>query len=208
ASARVGDDYTTKHVPFVYFHSIIDSADCARQVVDLSVLGTDLATTAGTPNLAYIVPDLCNDGHDGTCADGSQGGPARADAWLRAWVPKILASPAMTAGGLLIVTFDEAEASGKHADATGCCGNLPTPNLAGQAGISGPGGGRVGAVLIGSAITPGSVTATAYNHYSLLCSLERLWGLQLLGYAGHPATPCFGTDVYTADPSFATNATG
>ena len=42
-------------------------------------------------------------------------------------------------------------------------------------------GGRIGAVLIGPAITPGTVSDTAYNHYSLLCSMERLWGLELLG---------------------------
>ena len=203
--ARVGDDYATRHVPFLYFHSVIDSPDCATHLVDLALLDADLAATATTPHLAYITPDLCSDGHDGTCADGSAGGAARADEWLRAWVPKILASPAMADGGLLVITFDEAETSGANPDARSCCGDRPAPNLGGPAGIIGAGGGRIGAVVIGAAITPGSVSDTAYDHYSLLCSLERLWGLDLLGYAAHPSTTCFGADVYTADPSFASN---
>ncbi|MDO8391509.1 MAG: alkaline phosphatase family protein [Actinomycetota bacterium] len=197
-SALPDDGYATRHMPFVYFHSIIDSPDCATNVVDLDEFEADIATLASTPNLSYLVPGLCDDGHDSPCADGSAGGAPRADEWLRTWVPKILVSPAMADGGLLIITFDEAEAGGDLKDAGSCCGDLPSPNLDGPAGVSGPGGGRIGAVLIGAAVAPGSVSDTSYNHYSLLCSLEQLWGLDRLGYAGHPSTPCFGADVYTA----------
>jgi hypothetical protein len=104
----------------------------------------------------------------------------------------------MAAGGQLIITFDEADTSTGSADASACCGARPNPNLTGQAGLTGPGGGRVGAVVIGFHVAPGTTTATPYDHYSLLCSLEQLWGLQLLGLAGHPSTTCFGADVYTA----------
>jgi hypothetical protein len=150
------------------------------------------------------VPNVCNSGHDHPCRDGSPGGLVAANEWLKTWVPKILASPAFGDNGLLVVTFDEATVVGAGLDATSCCGDLPTPNLTKPAGLVGPGGGRVGAVLIGKAITPGSVDETAYNHYSLLCSLENMWGLDKLGYAGNPATPCFGADVFNADPTFAT----
>ncbi len=48
SKARVGDQYATKHNPFVYFHSIIDSPSCRRDVVDLSHLRDDLAARSTT----------------------------------------------------------------------------------------------------------------------------------------------------------------
>ena len=37
---------------------------------------------------------------------------------------------------------------------------------------------------------------TPYNHYALLCSLEDVWSLDHLGFAGAPGLTCFGKDVY------------
>ena len=51
-----GDQYATKHDPFVYFHSIIDSPSCATNVVGLDALAADLASTKKTANLTYITP--------------------------------------------------------------------------------------------------------------------------------------------------------
>jgi hypothetical protein len=66
-----------------------------------------------------------------------------------------------------------------------------------QPGITGPGGGRVGAVLLSPFIKPGTVSTTAYNHYSSLASWESIFGLARLAYAATvPST--FGADVYTA----------
>ena len=87
--ARSGDQYTTRHNPFMYFHSVIDSPTCDSSVVGLDALSRDLRATATTPNYSYITPNLCNSGHDGPCVDGSRGGLVAADAWLRTWVPKI-----------------------------------------------------------------------------------------------------------------------
>ena len=42
----------------------------------------------------------------------SPGGLVSADAWLREWVPRITGSPAFKRDGLLLITFDEAEAEG------------------------------------------------------------------------------------------------
>ena len=81
---------------------------------------TDLASAATTPNLSYITPNVCDDGHDSPCKDGRPGGLTSADAFLKAWVPKILASPAFKADGMLVITFDEAD-SGKTDDTTACC---------------------------------------------------------------------------------------
>jgi len=104
-TARVGDGYATRHNPFVYFHSLLDLGDCDSSDGALTQLEHDLAKVADTPNYSYIVPNLCNDGTESPCVDGSAGGLAAADAFLATWVPKILASPAYKADGLLIVTF-------------------------------------------------------------------------------------------------------
>ena len=193
-AAKPGTQYATRHNPFVYFHSIIDSPDCAKNVVGLDALAGDLAKVKKTPNLVYITPNLCNDGHDDPCVDGKPGGLVSADAWLSQWAPKILASPAFKKDGMLVVTFDEAKIG---ADSTDCCGPTPAPNVA-QAGISGPGGGRVGAVVVSRFVKPGSTNETPYNHYALLCSMEDVFGLQHLGLAGRPGLACFGSDVYNA----------
>jgi len=186
-----GDQYATRHNPFVYFHSIIDSPACNQNDVPLDRLPSDLASVATTPNLVFITPNVCNDGHDSPCADGQPGGLVSADRFLSQWVPRILASPAYQHDGLLVVTFDEAETS----DSTACCNTPPSPNTS-QPGGDGPGGGRIGALLVSSAVEPGSTNSTPYNHYALLCSIENVFGLDHLGFAGAPGLQCFGKDVY------------
>jgi hypothetical protein len=193
--ARKGDMYATRHNPFVYFHSVIDEPSCAQNVVALGALARDLASESTTPNLSYITPNLCHDGHDAPCVDGQPGGLTSANGFLKQWVPKILASPAFTADGMLVVTFDEAELGGAKGDASACCHTPPSPNSA-KPGITGPGGGRVGALVISARTKPGSTNPTPYNHYSLLCSIENVWGLDHLGFAGAPGLACFGKDVY------------
>ena len=193
-AARVGDEYAVRHNPFVYFHSIIDSPSCASNNVPLERLDADLAGAATTANLTYITPNLCHDGHDAPCVDGEPGGLVSADRFLSVWVPKIQASPAFGMDGLLIVTFDESDSP--QSDATAADGETAGPNSP-FPGITGPGGGRVGAVLLGRSVAPGTTTSTAYNHYALLGSIEDLFGLPHLGFAA-TATHRFGSDVYTA----------
>ncbi len=190
--AAPNDQYALRHNPFVYFHSIIDDKiGCAERVVNLSALERDLRTVATTPNFAYIVPDLCSDGHDDPCADPAQpGGYAGIDAFLRFWVPRILRSPAFGEDGLLIITFDESEA-----DASACCFVADGPNVKRQGGY-GPGGGRIGAVLISPFIEPGTVNDEPYNHYDYLRTVEDIFSLGHLGYAAHEDVRGFGADVF------------
>jgi phosphatidylinositol-3-phosphatase len=55
------------------------------------------------------------------------------------------------------------------------------------------GGGQVGLLLISQYVRPGSIDALDYfNHFSLLASIEKLFGLHTLGYAGAPGLPVFG----------------
>jgi hypothetical protein len=179
--ARNGDMYATRHNPFVYFHSIIDTPKCKTNVVDLKALDADIATAERTPNLVYITPNLCHDGHDTPCVDGQPGGLVSADKFLSTWVPKILASPAYKADGLLVITLDESDN-----DASSCCGQK-----------KGAGGGRVGALLLSPRVGAGTANGTPYNHYSLLCSIEDVFGLPHLARAGARGLKCFGDDVYT-----------
>jgi len=205
--AKIGDQYASRHNPFVYFHSIIDRSTCAANVVNLSALATDLKEIQTTPNYAFITPNLCHDGHDDSCVDGERGGLAAADKFLKDFVPKILASPAFKQDGLLIVTFDEADTSPKHRNASACCHELQGPNIAPGAkvyddidkgpGIFGPGGGRIGAVLVSRFIKPGTLSTVPYNHYSLLRSLEDFFDLGHLGYAGKKDLKAFGKDIFT-----------
>jgi hypothetical protein len=183
--------YAARHNPFVYFHSLIDAPTCAAHDVALDRLQTDLQSAATTPNLTFITPDLCSDGHDEPCADGRPGGYASIDAFLAEWVPRIEASPAYQQDGALVVTFDESESG-----AEGCCvqDHPNTPNAGGQ--TPGPGGGRTGTVVVSRFVTPGTTSDKPYNHYSLLRTVEDLFGLPPLGYAGR--STAFGPDVFNA----------
>ena len=95
---------------------------------------------------------------------------------------------------MLVITADESE--GVKEDSRACCGEGVGPN-AGQPGIDGPGGGRIGALVISPFARPGTSTETPYNHYALLGSIEDLFGLKRLGYA-KTVHRVFGDDVYNA----------
>jgi hypothetical protein len=207
-SAAANDQFATRHDPFVYFHSIVDAAACHNDVVSMKPFTQDLASEATTPNFSFVVPNLCNTGHDATCAGTNVrgthvGGLTAADYWLQSYVPKIVGSPAFKADGLLIVTFDEAGTS----DATACCNEQPGLNTA-LPGLTGPGGGRVGAVLVSPFIKRHTTNATPYNHYSMLRSVEDLLRLDgHLGLAGASGLTAFGSDVFAAGSAPAVPAT-
>ncbi len=231
-AATAQDQYATRHNGFMYFHSVIDdAARCDAHVVPLGTVSvgtgangsdvfaghlyTDLQSEATTPKFMFVTPNLCDDGHDATCAgtntEGTHvGGLAGADLWLKHWMPMVFNSPAYQNGHLLVVlTFDE----GSVLDTAACnpalsadtaiC-NYPTgPNISnfGYSPILGafhyqtpptttgvyPGGGQVGAVVFNAKfIKPGSVNTTGqYNHYSALRSYEDLLQIKVGGDDGH-----------------------
>jgi hypothetical protein len=228
--ASAGDQYATRHNGFMYFHSIIDNtAECDANVVPLGTLlpngtpspaghlATDLSSASTTPMFGFITPNLCDDGHDATCAGTNSsgtktGGLVGADAWLSHWMPLILASPAYRSGTMLVVvTFDESDITDTNADAS-CCKEPSGPNTVapGNAGAkkdkTAPGGGQVGALLLDPLyVAPGTVDVTgSYNHYSALRSYEDLLGLTTggadglghLGFAAQAGLKPFGTDVF------------
>ncbi len=216
----LGDQYATRHNPFAYFHSIINSPDCQKNVVNLNKLAQDLKSAATTPNFVYITPNLCDDGHDGPCVDGRPGGLASADLFLQKWIPIIMASPAYRHDGLIIINFDEGGATVTQ-DGAGhyvvtfpgetCCSEQPGPNLGAfpQSATLGSyiinyqnfGGDRTGAVLLSPFLKPGTVSDTPFNHYSFLKTLEEIFDVGYLGYAGQPGLlsffGCVSSDIPT-----------
>ncbi len=207
-----GDGYATRHDPFVYFQSVIaNQSYCDAHVVAMGSptgampadalhgetgLASDLKSVRTTPDFSFITPNLCNDGHDYPCTNQPSGASALADidSFLETWVPKITDSPAFRKNGLLEITFDESD--GPQSDSSSCCGETAGPDSP-LPGITGPGGGRIGAVLLSRFIKPGTVSETPYNHYSSLASWESLFHLSRLADAA-TVSSTFGADVFTA----------
>lgn len=218
-----GDMYATRHDPFMYFHAVIDQPFCKSDVVNLRQLTADLRSIDTTPNFSFITPNLCDDGHDSPCANGEPGGLKSIDVFLRKWIPVILNSPAYEKDGLVIINFDEGGRGRIEQTNTGtvatvygefCCQQQEGPNL----GLKYPtvvtktshgkrvskktlnfGGDRTGALLLSKYIRPGTVSDVPYNHYSLLKSLEEIFGIhEYLGYAGQKGLVPFGSDIFTS----------
>ena len=75
------------------------------------------------------------------------------DSWLSANVPVILNSPAFTSSpSLLVITWDEGDAADNH----------------------------IATIFAGSAAKSGYRSSTTFNHYSLLHTIEYVWGLKPL----------------------------
>jgi phosphatidylinositol-3-phosphatase len=137
--------YARKHNPAISFTSVAGSSAQCRNIEPLRAFDP----AAGV--FEMIVPNLTNDMHDGTIAQG--------DAFLRAFVPGIVASPAFRAGGVLFITFDEGSTN---------------------AGSLGDGGGHVATLIIASAISPGYRDRAYADHWALLRTTEEVLGLPCL----------------------------
>jgi hypothetical protein len=169
AETASGGGYSARLNPFAYFHSLLDLGDCSTNDVPATSLAKDLKKKTTTSNFSYIAPNLCNAGVAGQCPQGSPEGAAAADAYLATLVPQILASPAYKADGLVIVTFA-----------------MPEPPTA-----AGPAPLKVGTLLVSKFASPNSTDATPYDPYSLLRSLEDLFGLSHLAGAGAAGVKSF-----------------
>jgi phosphatidylinositol-3-phosphatase len=201
ATPPAGLTYATFRNPFVYFHSLIDSSACASNDVGLDKLAGDLTNAKGTPSFSYIVPDLCHDASPTPCASGAPAGLPAAEGFLKQVVPEILHSKAYKENGLLAITTDQAPSSGEFADSSSCCGQPQFPNLPAPSSALGPeGGGQVGALLLSPFIKQG-VSQEPYNHFSLLRTIEDLFGLPHLGYAGLSKVSSFEPSIFSVRPS-------
>ncbi len=146
-------EYAPRHDPFLYFKDLQASPLCADRNVDYTQFGADLA--ANSYRYMWITPNLLNDGHDPK--DDAVTSLKTSDTWLSNEVPKILASDGYKNGGVLFITWDEAE--GRNGDDTD-----KIPML----------------VLSPKLKAPGATSATAYTHSSYLAAVEDLLGLSRL----------------------------
>ena len=165
--------YASKHNPFLNFTGT--QGALANMVPDTQ-LASDLANNQ-LPNFSLIVPNQCNDMHGtGGCSDEA-GLIAAGDAYVGSTVDAITDSKSWQTGrNAIVVTWDEDDYSDQGHTGTGCCG-------------FDPGGGHVVTIVITNKNGYPLQDGTAYNHYSLLASIERAFGLPLLAHAGDSSVP-------------------
>jgi phosphatidylinositol-3-phosphatase len=102
SAAFVGDayPYMQKHNAFVYYDNIRTDPAQFANVVPYTQLAADLASAGTSPSYGWITPNMTDDMHDGTVAQG--------DTWLSVAVPALLSSDAFTQRqSLLFITWDE-----------------------------------------------------------------------------------------------------
>jgi phosphatidylinositol-3-phosphatase len=141
----VAGTYARKHNPAMSFTFVSGSSQCANV--------QPLASFDPSVNVAFVVPNLCNDMHD--CS------PARGDAFLQAFLPRVLTAPEW-AHTLLVVSFDEGTSNAN-------------------------GGGKVFTMVARQGLAS-VISSTTHDHYGLLRTIEDIFGLPCLE-ASCGATP-------------------
>lgn len=165
---NAGGNYAGRHNPFRYFVDVRTSRKLCRLLEPASRLEPLLkGPAARVPRFVWFTPNLCDDGHD--CP------PSTAAAWLTRFVGQLTESAAWKDGGVLFVTWDESEGSNAAV--------VPPGRV-----VSSGGGGQVMTLVIAPGLRRGLRVNVAYNHYSLLATIEDAFGLPLLRHAAS-ATP-------------------
>jgi phospholipase C len=149
-------EYAVRHNPPPYYTRL---SGCANLDVPYPQLATDLANNT-LPAFSFVTPNLIDDMHDGTVAQG--------DTWLANNLPTILNSTAYQQGQVvLLVTWDEGEGGSSNDCATN------TTDI----------GCHVATLVVSPSTVVGTQSATLFNHYALLRTTEELLGLPLLDQA-------------------------
>lgn len=205
--------YASKHNPFVLYSDLLNDPAQLDNVKPYTDLAGDL-NAPNPPRYVWITPDQCNDLHGGVYSavaghpetpcpyNNSNDDPAdihlkqNADAFIQSTVQTIMDSRAWTPHSAIFVVADEGDynadpTTGGWASPAGCCDSPYLP--AGDPDISSTwpgglyGGGLVPAIVIDPSGPHGYTSSAAYNHYSLLRTIEDDWGLQELGYTSDHA---------------------
>jgi hypothetical protein len=154
-------EYAVRHDPPPYYTTL---SGCSTNDVPYTKLATDLAA-GKLPAFSFVTPNLIDDMHDGTIADG--------DNWLKANLPTILDSSEYTSGSTAVfITWDEGEGGTSNKCATN------TTDV----------GCHVATLVISPSTAAGTKSSTLFNHYSLLGTAEQLLGLPKLGKAASATT--------------------
>ncbi len=173
--------YERKHNPFVSYQDVQSSPARLANIVDFSQFATELAS-GNVTDYVWISPDQCNDMHgrastpDDPC-DFSQVPAliATGDSFLLNTVNAIMNSSAWTGNSVIFVVWDEADFTGSgfqgFGDDRGCCDS-----------VAGQGGGQVVMITISHSDHAPRTSNVAYNHYSLLATIEDGWELGCLAF--------------------------
>ena len=160
-------EYAVRHDPPPYFSNLryckprraVKRGPKLSYDVPFTQLATDLAGNT-LPAFSFVTPNLIDDMHDGTVADG--------DSWLSANLPTIFNSTEYQSGSTAVfVTWDE----GEGGTSNDCASNTTDP------------GCQVATIVASPSTPPGTSSSTLFNHYSLLQTTEELLALPLLGQA-------------------------
>jgi hypothetical protein len=165
--------YVVKHNPFVYFDDVTnrrnpDSAYCIEHVRPFEQLAKDLSTNS-VARYNFITPNICNDMHDSCFPLRNK--VAQGDTWLAKHLPEILNSQAYRDGGVVFITWDEADI----------------------------GDGPVGMIVL-SPVAKGNgySNSTHYDHGALLRTLEEILGVS--PYLGSAASQPDLKDLFSTFP--------
>jgi phosphatidylinositol-3-phosphatase len=169
--------YERKHNPFISYKDVQSNPARVANIVDFSQLATDLAGNS-VPDYVWISPDQCHDmhGRGATPADPcdfSQIQPliTTGDSFLLSTVNAIMSSKAWTGNSVIFITWDESDFTGTgpegFGDTSGCCN-------------ANPGGGHVLTLVISNALRFARSSGDAFNHYSMLATVEDSWNLGCL----------------------------
>jgi phosphatidylinositol-3-phosphatase len=157
-------NYAVRHNPAVYYTTL---HGCSSADVSYSHLATDLAHDQ-LPAFSFLTPNLIDDMHDGTVADGNK--------WLSRNLPAILNSAEYRNGSTVVfITWDEGE-GGHYASGEHCA--IDTTDVS----------CRVATLVISPSTRTGARSGTLFNHYSLLGTAEQILGLAKLGLAAGATT--------------------
>jgi len=163
--------YERKHNPFISYQDIQSNPARVANIVDFSQFASDLANNT-VPDFSWISPDQCHDMH-GRAATPSdpcdfsqvQALIATGDAFLQNTVSAIMSSRAWNGNSVIFITWDESDFP--FSDTSGCCN-------------ANPGGGHVVMLTISHSDHSARTSKVAYNHYSMLATIEGGWELGCL----------------------------
>jgi phospholipase C len=165
--------YERKHNPFISYADIQNNPARVANIVDFSQFATDLANN-NVPNYSWISPDQCNDMHgragpsSDPCNFGNVSGLiSTGDTFLKNTVGEIMNSPAFNGNSVIFITWDESDFP--FSDTSGCCDAVP-------------GGGHVVTLTISHSDHSARTSSIAYNHYSMLATIEGGWKLGCLAF--------------------------
>jgi hypothetical protein len=209
-----GDMYVTWRNPVVYFGAIAEGAECEKHDVGFEVLTKDLAAKKKTPALSLIFPEAsalktlvpaitASPAYEEggmiliTSAQAKQTGEGidQKSCCLAPEYPNLpVVAPATTVPPLStpVPSTSTTEAEPTPATAT---------EYTEESVLETGGGGKVGLLMISPFVEAGKVDETEYaNHFTLLKTLETMFGVEPIGYAAEEEVPALSAELFVEPP--------